>query len=102
MKISVNHLMRNYTDLNVYAKESSTANAVPNTGHKFDAITIQSNRRQIEERTFAESISKQLFADVTNPVPEENVDGLKAQVAAGTYRIDSRAIASRILLFGEG
>lgn len=101
MKISINHLVRNYTDLGHHTKETSAAYAVSNTGHKFDAITIQSNPRQIEERTFAEAVSRQLSAEVSNSVSEEKVNLLKAQVTSGAYQIDAHAIASNILLLGE-
>lgn len=101
MKISLNHLIRNYTDVSKHTKGTSAVHSISNTEHNFDAITIQSNPRQIEERTFSELVAKQLFHAVSNDVSEEKVNSLQTQVEAGTYQIDSRSIASKILLLGE-
>ncbi len=101
MKISINHLVRNYTDVNMHTKETSATRSISNTGHNFDALTIQSDPRQIEERTFSEAVSKQLLHAVSGNVSEEKVNNLQTQVAAGAYHIDSRSIASKILLLGE-
>lgn len=101
MKISINHLIRNYTDVNMHTKGTSAVHSISNTGHNFDAIIIQSDPRQVEERTFSEAVSKELLHAVSDDVSEEKVNSLQLQVAAGTYHIDSRSIASKILLLGE-
>lgn len=61
-------------------------------------MIIQSNPRQIEEHTFAESVSRQLSAGMTETASDEKVQDLKNQVAEHKYQIDAYAIASRILL----
>lgn len=98
MKISTNNIFKNYTGLPIHTKEHFTEKASSNKDHKFDVITIQSNRRQIEERAFAESVSKELISNLDNTASEEKLQNLQNQIALGTYRIDSQAIASKILL----
>lgn len=98
MKIFTNNIFKNYTDLPLHTKEHTPENVALNVNHKFDVITIQSDRRQIEERTFAEKLSKELMSDVKQTASDEKVADLQNQIALGTYQVDTNAIASKILL----
>ena len=98
MKISTNNIMNNYTDVRLHPKENSAHSSISNDGHSFDAIIIQTDPRQIEEHTLAESISRQLSSEIENIASAEKIDDLKNQISAHTYQVDAQAIASRILL----
>ncbi|MCI8639974.1 MAG: flagellar biosynthesis anti-sigma factor FlgM [Coprococcus sp.] len=98
MKVSINNIMNNYTDLRPHTKGGSAPLPSSNDGHSFDAIIIKSNPRQIEEHTFAKSVSQKLSSEVKNTASEERIKNLQDQVAAHTYQIDTYAIASRMLL----
>ena len=96
MKITTNNIIKNYPDLRIHTKENSTPPAVTNDGHSFDAIIIKSNPRQIEEHTFAKSVSRQLSSEVN--ASAEKIERLQNQVSEHTYQVDAYAIASRMLL----
>lgn len=98
MKINTNSIIKNYPDLRIHTKENSAPSAASNDGHSFDALIIQSDPRQIEEHTFADSVSRNLSSEIRNVASAEKVQELQKQVAENTYSIDARAIASRILL----
>lgn len=98
MKITTNNVMKSYPDLRIHTKENPAPSAAPSDGHSFDALIIQSNPRQIEEHTFAESVSRQLSSGIADTASAEKIQGLKNQVAEHSYQIDAYAIASRILL----
>ena len=98
MKITTNNVMKSYPDLRVHTKENPAPSAASNDGHSFDALIIQSNPRQIEEHTFAESVSRQLSSGMDETASAEKIQNLKDQIAAHTYQVDAYAIASRILL----
>lgn len=102
MKISnTNSLQMDYTNLNVRTKGLSGSYQKIHSEKIFDAISIQSDPRQIAEKTFAASISKQIAAEVRTPVSEDRLDALKNQISSNNYQIDASAIASRILLVRE-
>ena len=90
--------MKSYPELRLHTKENLAPSAASNDGHSFDALIIQSNPRQIEEHTFAESVSRQLSSGMTDTASAEKVQDLKNKVAEHTYQIDAYAIASKILL----
>lgn len=100
MKISTNNnMINNYTDLRIHTKEYSAPAVTSNDEHSnFDAIIIQSNPRQIEEHTFAKSVSRQLSDDVRSSASADRIEQLKSQIADHSYPIDAYAIASRMLL----
>lgn len=98
MKITTNNVMKSYPDIRLHTKENPAPSAASSDGHSFDALIIQSNPRQIEEHTFAESVSRQLSSGVNETASAEKVQNLKNQVAEHRYQIDAYAIASRILL----
>ncbi len=98
MKIITNNVMKSYSDLRLHTKENPAPSAASTDGHSFDALIIQSNPRQIEEHTFAESVSRQLSSGMRETASAERVQDLKNQVAEGRYQVDAYAVASRILL----
>lgn len=98
MKISTNNVINNFTDLRIHTKENSAPPVVSNDGHNFDAVIIQSDPRQIEEHTFAKSLSRQLSSEVKNTASADKVQNLRDRIAAHTYHIDTHAIAARMLL----
>ncbi len=98
MKITTNNLLKSYPDLRIHTKENSAPSAASKDGHSFDALIIQSNPRQIEEHTFAESVSRQLSSGMEETASAEKVQNLKNQIAAHTYQVDAYAIASKMLL----
>lgn len=100
MKINANPMIKNYTaDILLHAKES--VSSAPVREHKFDAITIQSDPRQIEQVTFAKAVSRELSSRISKPVSEDRVQELKSQIQSNSYSIDACAIASRMLLVQE-
>ncbi len=98
MKITTNNMIKNYPDLRIHTKENSTPPAVSNDGHSFDAVIIKSNPRQIEEHTFAKSVSRQLSSEVNATASAEKIERLQNQVSQHTYQVNAYAIASRMLL----
>ena len=100
MKISINNIQKNYSDLQIQSKETykSLASLSESEFSNFDQLLIQSD--PIEESSFMESLSKQLSHEVSSS--EKDFEKIKSQVQNHTYQIDAQAIASRILLLGEG
>ncbi len=101
MKISTNNLLKTYTDLHSHTKEKAGTYRVSDGEHSFDAITIQSNPREIAEHTFSDTLSKKISSDVSVPVSQERLQDLREQVANRSYQPDVFAIAAKILLVGE-
>ena len=98
MKVTINNVMKSYPDLRIHTRETSAPSTSSSDGHSFDALIIQSNPRQIEEHTFAESVSRQVSSGMKEAASAEKVENLRGLVAENAYPIDARAIASRILL----
>ncbi len=100
MKIThTSHLVNTYNDFYPRVKGGNVSRTQSGGGHKFDALTVQANSREIEEKTFAESVSRDLFSEVKQTASEERLNNLKEQIASHSYQIEPSAIASRILLF---
>lgn len=99
MKISTNNIFKNYNDLQLHTKGNLVDGAASNDTHKFDVITIHSNPRQIEERTFADSAAREVSSQMKETVPDEKLQNLHSQIALGIYQIDTHAIASKMLFF---
>lgn len=98
MKISIGTIVNNHTDLRSVSRNASGTSIAPNNGHSFDAVIIKSNPRQIEERTFAKTLSGEISSEVRETASPEKVQDLRQQVAEGRYAVDAYAVASRILL----
>lgn len=98
MKISIGTILNNHTDLRSVSRNTSGSTIAPESGHKYDAVIIKSNPRQIEEHTFAKAVSKKLSAEVKETASPEKIHDLRQQVADGRYSVDAYAVASRMLL----
>ncbi len=99
MKISTNNnVINNFTDMRIHTKENSTPSVVSNDEHNFDAIIIKSDPRQIEEHTFAKSLTRQLSSEIKNMASADKIHNLQNQVTSNTYHVDANAIAARMLL----
>ena len=96
MKITTNNVLKNYTELRPLAKENHASGASTDIGHNFDAVTIQSDPRKLEEHTFAKAVRQEISSDITRTAADEKL------IASNTYHVDPHAIAARMLLIGEG
>ena len=67
----------------------------------YDALTIQSSSRQIQEKTFSDALSRQVVSDARQGAPADKVESLRQQVESGTYQIGPYMIAARMLVSGE-
>lgn len=102
MKITSNNVTSVYNDIQFPAKDYSRTSGVSGNAAQFDAITIQSGKRQLEEHSFRETISKKIAEDVCTEVSDERLEQLKAQLQNGSYQVDPMAVAARMLLVKEG
>ncbi len=102
MKISINNLSNNYSDLQIRSKETQKSfSTLSGSGTaSYDQIFIQSDSRKIEESTFIDTLSGTLSKELAST--HKNIAQIKSQVQNNTYQIDAQLIASRILLAGEG
>lgn len=102
MKITnTNNMIKNYTDLRLHTAKENSAPSVTSKnsdGHSFDALIIQSNPRQIEEHTFAKSVSRQISSAMNYTASAEKIQNLKDQISGHTYHVDAYAIASMMLM----
>lgn len=94
-------LQTDYSGLNIRAKGLSGSNP-KKKDFNFDAISIQSNPREIAEKTFAVTISKQIADEIRIPASEDKLQELRDSISSSRYQIDPSLIASRMLLIGEG
>ena len=96
MKISIRSIVP-FKEQSTNFKKSASFTTAPQP--HFDAITIQSNQRQIADQTFANKLATSISSDMkTVTTEEEKLVQLKHQIKEGTYHLDSVAIASKILL----
>ena len=102
MKISINNIQKNYSDLQIQSKEThrSLASLAESEFSSFDKLLIQSDPRKVEESSFTENLSRKLSNEISSSA--KDFEKIKLQVQSHTYQIDAQAIASRILLLGEG
>lgn len=98
MSISIDKILHRYTHAIPPVKTESKATAKSVSGKNFDEVMIHSNKRQIEEKKFAESLSKEALSQISQPVPESKLESLKNAVSEGLYHVDADQVASRILL----
>ena len=99
MKITLNNISPYRMETVGHARTDGKVSGGPKGN--YDALTIQSSSRQIQEKTFSEALSKQGVSDARQGAPADKVEAVRRQVEAGTYRIDPYAIASRMLVSGE-
>lgn len=100
MKISLNNISPYRMETAGHTKNDGRIAGGTKGNGNYDALTIQSSSRQIQEKTFSEALSKQIVAG-SRGASADKVEAIKQQVEAGTYRIDPYAIASRMLVSGE-
>jgi flagellar biosynthesis anti-sigma factor FlgM len=98
MKINTNNPLKNYSDLRLRTKESAVVSAGTAKNRNFDAITIQSDPRQIEEHTFGSMLAREVMREASVPASEERVADLKQQISSGSYHMDPKEIARKMLL----
>ena len=99
MKISLNNISPYRMETLGQTRADSRVSGGPKGN--YDALTIQSSSRQIQEKTFSEALSRQVVSDARQGAPADKVESIKRQVEAGTYQIDPYLIASRMLVSGE-
>ena len=99
MKISLNNISPYRMETLGHTRADSRVSGGPKGN--YDALTIQSSFRQIQEKTFSEALSRQVVSDARQGAPADKVESIKRQVEAGTYQIDPYLIASRMLVSGE-
>lgn len=102
MKITTNNVLKNYTEMRPLTKENHVSGASTDIGHNFDAVTIQSDPRKLEEHAFAKAVRQEISSDISKTATDRKLQDLKTQIASDTYHIDPHAIAARMLLIGEG
>lgn len=100
MKISLNNISKYHTELPPVAKATAKNMNTEKAGRSnYDAIIIQSDSRQIAEKTFSSSLAQAVSGEVHNTqTSEEKIQDIKDQIKNGTYRIQFDQIASRMLL----
>lgn len=99
MKISLNNISNYHTELPPVAKAAAKTTNTEKANRNYDAIIIQSDSRQIAEKTFSSSLAQAVSGEVRNAeTSEEKVQNIKNQIKNGTYAIQFDQIASRMLL----
>lgn len=98
MKISMDKLTGYYSNIQNTRKPAAKENLCKPSGRNFDEIMIRTSSRQAEESQFIDRVSSNLMSNVTTKTPESRILQLKHQVEVGTYKVDSAAIASSMLL----
>lgn len=102
MKISINNISNNYSDLQIRSKETQKSfSTLSGSGpSNFDQILIQSDSKKIEESSFIDTLSTNLSKELVSST--KDLEQIKSQIQNNTYQIDAQLIASRILLAEEG
>ena len=98
MKISLNNISNYHTELPPVAKAAAKTTNTEKANRNYDAIIIQSDSRQIAEKTFSSSLAQAVSGEVQNTqTPEQKIQDIKEQVHNGTYQVQFDKIASRML-----
>ena len=99
MKISLNNITTYHTEFPPVAKATAKNTNTEKAGRSnYDAIIIQSDSRQIAEKTFSSSLAQAVSGEVQNTqTPEQKIQDIKEQVHNGTYQVQFDKIASRML-----
>lgn len=99
MKISLNNISNYHLELPPVNKATAKAMNTEKANRNYDAIIIQSDSRQIAEKTFSSSLARAVSGEVRNTqASEEKIQNIKNQIDSGTYRIQFEEIASRMLM----
>ena len=105
MKISLNNITTYHTEFPPVAKATAKNTNTEKAGRSnYDAIIIQSDSRQIAEKTFSSSLAQAVSGEVrSTTTSEEKIQNLKDQIQNGTYTVDFNRVASRMLFqWGDG
>ncbi len=104
MKISLNNISNYHTELPPVAKAAAKTTNTEKANRNYDAIIIQSDSRQIAEKTFSSSLAQAVSGEVrSTTTSEEKIQNLKDQIQNGTYTVDFNRVASRMLFqWGDG
>ena len=101
MKITLNNISPYRMEAAGHTRTDARISSGTKGNGNYDALTIQSSSRQIQEKTFSEALSKQVESETRQGASAEKVEALKQQVEAGAYQIDPYLTASRMLVSGE-
>lgn len=101
MKITLNNISPYRMETAGHTRADARVSVGTKGNGNYDALTIQSSSRQIQEKTFSEALSKQVVSQAGRGASAEKVEAVKRQVEEGSYQIDPYLIASRMLLAGE-
>ena len=102
MKISLNNISNYHLELPPVNKATAKATNTEKANRNYDAIIIQSDSRQIAEKTFSSSLARAVSGEVRNTqASEEKIQTIKNQIDSGTYRIQFEEIDSRMMLSRE-
>lgn len=101
MKVSIDKISNYYNTLPNARKMGDKGSSSSITERNFDEIVIHTSARKVEESQFTDQLSRKLMAGLREPASQDKLTALRQQAEQGTYRIDSDAIASRILLQAE-
>ncbi|MCI8559354.1 MAG: flagellar biosynthesis anti-sigma factor FlgM [Lachnospiraceae bacterium] len=101
MKISLNNISPYRMEATGHTRTDGKVSGGTKGNGNYDALTIQSSSRQIQEKTFSEALSKQVVSESGQGASADKVEAIKQQVEAGTYQIDPYMIAARMLVSGE-
>ena len=103
MTVKINGGRLNPTE--VYANKIDGKNKVIDDksqikGRSFDSIMIKSTSKEKMEASVHETARKTALKNVyTKDISDERVAKLKEQVHNGTYQVDARLIADRLMMF---
>lgn len=101
MKITLNNINPYRMEAAGHTRTDARISSGTKGNGNYDALTIQSSSRQIQEKTFSDALSRQVVSDAREGAPADKVENLRQQVEAGTYQIDPYMIAARMLVSGE-
>lgn len=103
MKISLNNITTYHTEFPPVAKATAKNTNTEKAGRSnYDAIIIQSDSRQIAEKTFSSSLAQAVSGEVRNTeTSKEKIQDIKNQIKNGSYAIQFDQIASRMLFHWE-
>ena len=70
-----------------------------NISRRFDSVTISAERVNAAARL--QELRNRLIQEVRANQPAESVEAVREQLQSGTYEVDPKAIAGKMLLFGD-
>lgn len=67
----------------------------------YDSVTIQSTSREVEEKLFLATVTKDLKDQINHTESEKKIKSLKMQIETGNYKINTEELATKMLSFGK-